>query len=81
MKTFGKILLTLAILAGLGYGGWYAYNRFFAEAPKEGTVYVQSVAVITGVGPAGVRSRYAGVVEAKNVIKVDPDKEIGRAHV
>ena len=53
MKTFLKILLTAVILAGLGYGGWWAYNRYFAEAPKEGTVYVQSVSAITGVGPAG----------------------------
>ena len=76
MKTFGKILLTLLILGGLGYGGWYGYNRYFAEMPKEGTVYVQSVAAITGVGPAGQRSRYAGVVEAKNVIQVDPDTDL-----
>ena len=76
MKTVLKVLLTLVILGGLGYGGWYGYQRFFAEAPKEGTVYVQSVSAITGVGPAGTRSRYAGVVEAKNVIKVDPDKDL-----
>ena len=76
MKTFAKILLTLIILGGLGYGGWYAYQRFYVDAPKEGTVYVQSVAAITGVGPAGQRNRYAGVVEAKNVIEVDPNDEL-----
>ena len=76
MKTFLKILLTAVILAGLGYGGWWAYNRYFAEAPKEGTVYVQSVSAITGVGPAGRTSRYSGVVEAKNVIEVNPDKDL-----
>lgn len=76
MKTFLKILLVLVILAGLGFGGWYAYERFFADGPREGTVYVQSVSAITGVGPAGTRSRYAGVVEPKNVIKVDPDKDL-----
>ena len=76
MKTFLKILLTLLILGGLGYGGWYAYQQYFAEAPKEGTVYVQSVGAITGVGPAGIRSRYSGVVEAKNIIQVDPDKDL-----
>ena len=76
MKTFLKVLLTLAILAGLGYGGWYAYGRFFAEAPQEGTVFVQSVSAITGVGPAGVNNRYSGVVEAKNIVKVDPDKNL-----
>ena len=76
MKTFLKVLLTLLILGGLGYGGWYAYDRYFAQAPQEGTVYVQSVSAITGVGPAGNRSRYSGVVEAKNVVKVDPDKDL-----
>ena len=76
MKTFLKVLAILVILGGLGYGGWYAYERFFAEGAKEGTVYVQSVSAITGVGPAGTRSRYAGVVEAKNVISVDPDKDL-----
>ncbi len=74
--TFWKILLTLLILGGLGYGGWYAYGRFFAEVPQEGTIFVQSVATITGVGPAGVNNRYSGVVEAKNVVKVDPDKNL-----
>ena len=59
--TFWKILLTLLILGGLGYGGWYAYGRFFAEVPQEGTVFVQSVATITGVGAAGVNNRYSGM--------------------
>jgi len=76
MKTFLKVLLTLLILGGLGYGGWYAYDRYFAEVPQEGTAYVQSVSAITGVGPAGQRNRYSGVVEAKNVVKVDPDKDL-----
>ncbi|MBQ6145699.1 MAG: HlyD family efflux transporter periplasmic adaptor subunit [Clostridia bacterium] len=76
MKTFLKVLLTLLILGGLSYGGYYAYTRYFAEVPQEGTVYVQSVSTITGVGPAGSRSRYSGVVEAKNVVKVDPDKDL-----
>ena len=76
MKTFFKVLLTLLIIGGLGYGGWYAYNTYFAEVPQEGTVYVQSISVITGVGPAGQRTRYSGVVEAKNVITVDPDADL-----
>ncbi len=76
MKTFLKIVLTLAILGALGYGGWWAYNRYFAEAPKEGTVYVQSVSAITGVGPAGRGNRYGGVVEAKNIIEINPDKDL-----
>ena len=76
MKTFLKIMLTLLILGGLGCGGWYAYNTYFAQPSQEGTVYVQSVSVITGVGPAGQRNRYSGVVEAKNVVKVDPDKDL-----
>ncbi len=74
--TFWKILLTLIILGAIGYGGYYAYDRFFVNVPTEGTAFVQSVAAITGRGPAGLNNRYSGVVEAKNVIKVDPDKNL-----
>ncbi len=76
MKKVLKVLATLLLLGGLGYGGWWVYERYFAAVPQEGTVYVQSVAAITGVGPAGTRSRYSGVVEAKNVIEVNPDKDL-----
>ena len=74
--TFLKILITLIILAALGAGGYYAYLHFFSGETAEGTVYVQTVTAITGIGPAGVNNRYTGVVEAKNVIDIDPDKNL-----
>jgi HlyD family secretion protein len=70
------VLLVLLLLAGLGAGGWYLYQRFLAKPAVEGTAYVQQVSEIMGIGPAGMNSRYSGVVEAKNVIKVNPDKDL-----
>ena len=43
---------------------------------KEETAYVQSVAKILGVGYTGKSNRYSGVVEAKDVIEIDPDSEL-----
>ena len=74
--TFLKILIVLIVLAAIGAGGYYAYLRFFAGETGEGTVYVQSVTAITGIGPAGINNRYTGVIEAKNVIDVNPDKDL-----
>ena len=70
------VLLVLLLLCGIGAGGWYLYQRFLSEPAVEGTAYVQQVSEIMGIGPAGMNSRYTGVVEAKNVIKVNPDKDL-----
>ena len=43
---------------------------------KEETAYVQSVAKILGVGYTGKSNRYSGVVEAKDVIEINPDSEL-----
>ncbi len=64
------VLLALA-LAGGGY--WFWRSR---TAKNEGTAYVQSVAAITGRADVGIKAQYNGVVEAKDVIEVNPSGEM-----
>lgn len=47
----------------------------FGEKNEE-TVYVQSVANILGVGYTGKSNRYSGVVEAKEIIEINPDSNL-----
>ncbi len=51
--------------------GWFG-----GAAGKEETAYVQSVANILGVGYTGHSNRYSGVVEAKDVIEINPDTDL-----
>lgn len=76
MKKGWKIGLSLGLVALLAVGGVYAYRRWLSGGSQEATAYVQSVSVITGIGPAGRQNRYSGVVEAKNIIEIDPDKDL-----
>lgn len=49
---------------------------FDQAASTEDTVYVQSVADILGVGYTGRNNRYSGVVEAKEVVEINPDSNL-----
>ncbi len=69
------ILLVLIILILLAIGAVFLWQHFSAGA-VEGSVYVQSLAEITGVGYAGMNNSYAGVVEAKEVIEINPDSDL-----
>jgi len=69
--TFTVILLALLLLGGAGY--WF-YRRSLSG--NESAAYVQSVAEITGMGGVGIRAQYNGVVEAKNVIEVNPSADM-----
>lgn len=66
----------LLLIAGLCAGGYFFLQDGGAGGGSEGTVYVQSVAEILGVGYAGIHNQYAGVVEAKDVIKINPDQNL-----
>ena len=57
----------------LGGGAWFFLNR---SADNAGAAYVQSVAEITGKGAVGQNGRYSGIVESKEVIKIDPTAEM-----
>lgn len=75
MKRFLRFLLVLLLLGGLAAGGWYFYTRY--QTPEEGdAVYVTSVAEIAGLGYTGLHARYTGVVEARNIVTVNPGKEM-----
>lgn len=70
------IILVLVLIVGLAAGGYFFLWQDGLGGGAEGTVYVQSVAEILGVGYAGIHNQYAGVVEAKDVIKINPDKSL-----
>ncbi len=69
-KGWIKIVVTVLVLAILGGAGYWIYTR--TAGKKEGSAYVQSVAEITGLGPVGMKAQYNGIVEAKDVIEINP---------
>ncbi len=69
-KGWVKLIVVLLVLAVLGGGGYWIYQRNFAK--EEGSAYVQSVAEIAGLGPVGMKAQYNGIVEAKDVIEINP---------
>ena len=91
-RTIFLILLLLILLAAGGYyiaTRYYGVEIPFMQAAeetvkgwlgevgtKEETAYVQSVAKILGVGYTGKSNRYSGVVEAKDVIEINPDTDL-----
>lgn len=76
MKKKGWIVvLVLVLLLGLGAGGYFLLSGK-SGGSSEATVYVQSVAEILGLGYAGANNQYTGVVEAKDVIKINPDQNM-----
>lgn len=75
MKRFFRVVLILLLLAALAAGGWYLYTRYAGKEEGE-AVYVTPVSEITGKGYTGLYARYSGVVEARNVVTVDPEKDM-----
>ena len=65
-----RIITILLVLALLGGGAYYIYQQ--NTAGNEETVFVQSVSSIVGMGNVGIYSRYNGIVEAKDVIEINP---------
>ncbi len=65
-----RIITLLLVLALLGGGAYYLYQRDFGGSKE--TAYVQSVSAIIGSGSVGLYAQYNGVVEAKDVIEVNP---------
>ncbi|MDO4565276.1 MAG: hypothetical protein Q4C04_06650 [Clostridia bacterium] len=69
-------VITVLVLLLVACGGYYAYNRWFANEDSQNTVYVQSVAEITGAASAGLTNRYSGIVEAREQVEINPEGEL-----
>ena len=69
-KGWIRIIVILLVAALLGGGAYYFYRR--SVKSDEGSAYVQSVADITGMGAVGLYAQYNGIVDAKDVIEVNP---------
>lgn len=65
-----RIITILLVLALVGGGAYYIYQQNSGDG--EPTVYVQSVSAITGMGNVGLYAQYNGIVEAKDVIEINP---------
>lgn len=72
-KAWIWIVVVVLILA---LGGGAAYYFFFRAGTDAGTAYVQSVASILGLGNVGQNALYSGIVESKEVIKIDPQSDM-----
>ena len=69
-KGWARIIAILLVAVLLGGGAYYLYQR--GGSGEEGSAYVQSVAEITGMGNVGLYAQYNGIVEAKDVIEINP---------
>lgn len=65
-----RILVIFSAIALLGGGAYFVYQRL--SGGDKSTVYVQSVASITGTGYVGLLAQYNGIVEAKDVVEINP---------
>lgn len=65
-----RIITLLLVLSLLGSGAYYLYQRDFSGSGE--SAYVQSVSAITGGGSVGLYAQYNGIVEAKDVVEVNP---------
>lgn len=68
------IIIALLLIGG-GVGGWFYFQSTVAPA-GENTVYVQSVSDILGLGYTGINNRYSGIIEPKDVIKINPEQSL-----
>ena len=77
MKKKRKAWIWIVVLVLiLGLGGGAVYYFYFRTAGDAGTAYVQSVAAILGLGGVGQNAVYSGIVEAKEVIGIDPQSDM-----
>lgn len=69
-----RILIILIVLAAIGGGAYWFYTQ--RGVGDESAAYVQSVAEIVGMGNVGLFAQYNGIVEAKDVIEVNPSGDL-----
>ncbi|SDF34089.1 efflux RND transporter periplasmic adaptor subunit [Marvinbryantia formatexigens] len=71
-KKIWIILLIIILAAGVGTAVWFfKFRDAGQQADSENTAFVDSVAMITGVGGSGRSNRFSGVVEAQRTVGVE----------
>ena len=65
-----RIITILLVLALVGGGAYYIYQQNSGDG--EATAFVQRVSAIIGMGNVGLYAQYNGIVEAKDVIEINP---------
>ena len=69
-------IIVIVLILGLGGGAFYYFYLRDRLGDSAGTAYVQSVADLTGMGTVGTNALYRGIVEAKDVIEVNPESDM-----
>lgn len=74
-STIGKAVATLAIIGGVGFGGWYFYKNYASpEATSTDKVYVQKVSGVNTVTGADLfANSFSGVIVAQKSVDVKYD--------
>ena len=73
-KGWVRICVLILVLALLGVCFWSIYQCSAGDG--EGAAYVQPVSSIVSMGSVGLYSQYNGIVEAKDVIEINPSGSI-----
>lgn len=73
--SIGKAVATLAVIGGVGFGGWYFYKNYASpEANSTDKVYVQKVANVNTVTGADLfANSFSGVIVAQKSVDVRYD--------
>lgn len=83
MKKKTKVIIAICAAAVLLGGGAAVWILLGTAGGDDTPVYVSNVGELLGLGSAGLQNRYAGVVEAQDIIKyeLDPDKDLDETFV
>lgn len=67
-------ILVIVLLLAAGGGAYYWF--YLRGGDEDGAAYVQNVAELTGMGTVGRSAVYNGIVEAKDVIEINPESDL-----
>lgn len=78
----GVVILVAVLCLALG-AGVYIWWKNGSKGDDGNVAYVQSVAELAGLTQTGTVSGYAGVVQAKDIVKIDPENgmKVGECYV
>lgn len=82
-KRAGLTVFIVLLCLGAAAGGLWIWKTKAGAGASDAVAYVQSVAELAGLEALGTVNRYAGVVEAKDIVAIDPetDMKVGECYV